>query len=231
MNKGLNLKTAEHLKKCIEGFDLLKDSMRIGDYVITNTGDFKRICNLSDKNIQLTKGGSFRLSASGSVSYSGGLEYPVEKQDYKKAYGYIGRNLGADFWICENGILEADCAVHVNIQVSVWQEKTHSFERLKVLCESEKEYQGFSNKQTWCAWNALNNDKESQDELFNLVRSMSDSENEKIENAIELHISKSKNVKKIYDFANWCWEHLKDLKFINYAEIREMTQERIKEGA
>lgn len=231
MNKGVNLKTAEHLQKCIAGFESMKNEMRLGDYVITAGGKFKRICHLYEDRMQLTDGGSFHLSSSGYVSYSGGLESPVWKQDYRRAYGFIGRNTGADFWICENGYLQADCAVHVNIEVNVWQEKNHTIERLKVLCEAEKEYQGFANRQTWCTWNALNNEKDLQEELFNVVRAMSDADNDEIDNAIELFVSKRRISMKIYSFAEWCWEHLTDLKFIDYSEIRKMVQDLIKEGA
>lgn len=127
MNKGLNIKTAEHLLECIKAREAI-EGPRIGDFVYRRNGNLERICtDYGGENLQTYPSGSFALGSSGHTSYSGTCGDILKRSDIKPyfvsfddmtgARGYAGR-----FWICYNGSLQAHCAVYVEIECRVYRE-------------------------------------------------------------------------------------------------------------
>jgi len=117
---GLNKKTAEHLIDCIIARDAITGP-RIGDVVYTLNGERRRIAHVwGDGDVQLESGvGSFALSRSGSVSYSGGLD-PSIKIDCKPFWIPVPQY--DQFWVCRDGLLRAGCSVTVNLDCRAFKE-------------------------------------------------------------------------------------------------------------
>jgi hypothetical protein len=127
MNKGLNIKTIEHLKKCVENREKIK-GVRIGDYVWRKNGMLERFCvQLSETEFQTNENGSFALSGSGNCSYSGACGDIIKIENIKESYpnyqDYCGaKGYGGNFWIYYNGILQGNCAVYVTIECRIFRE-------------------------------------------------------------------------------------------------------------
>jgi hypothetical protein len=125
MNKGLDSVTASHLLDCIIAHEE-RQGMRLGDYVQLRNGELRRVAHIWPDTVQLTTsltGGSFQLGKCG-VSYSGGLEPGVPLQDIiPSRWNNSTGNIGGTFWVCERGILQAECAVYVTVQCRYFVQK------------------------------------------------------------------------------------------------------------
>ena len=97
--------------------------------------------------------------------------------------------------------------------------------------QSVEEYQGWSNVQTWCVVNTFNNTKELQNLALKITREHHTDE------TIELSLKSlaRKHNTEIHDFAPWVWDYLqahhKWTHDVNWKEIREHYQAKIKDGA
>lgn len=58
-----------------------RDGPRVGDFIDLADGRTLRFSHVWDNGLQVSKGGSFYLSPEGLVSFSGGLEPPVLRED------------------------------------------------------------------------------------------------------------------------------------------------------
>ena len=127
MSKGLNLRTIEHLKKCVEAKELIQGP-RIGDYIFLKNGNLERFSHDWGDSLQTSSDGSFCLTSDGTVSFSGGLNPGIQKSKIKETYvdhyndhtGFSG--MTGKFWVYYNGRLCANCAVYVNLDCRVYKE-------------------------------------------------------------------------------------------------------------
>jgi hypothetical protein len=91
-------------------------------------------------------------------------------------------------------------------------------------------YQGFTNAQTWCVWNTLNNTKTLQDKAVDAIRLGETNEQREtfLKGLAKYHRA------DVAKFAPWCWEYpnasTKWTYDVNWSEIRELLQQKIKEG-
>ena len=100
--------------------------MRVGDYVLAVDGTLRRVAHIWPDTVQLTSNatnGSFHLGTSG-VSYSGGLEPGIPLESITEGrWGNDNGNIGGTFWVCEDGILRAECAVYVTVQCRYYTQR------------------------------------------------------------------------------------------------------------
>lgn len=102
MSRGLTSKDLDHLLACLKGREAI-NGPRIGDFVIVpwSIQPMRFSHDWGDK-IQISKGGSFHLNASGGVSFSGELEPSIDKEYLKQAWGDGAMQAGR-FWIWKEG--------------------------------------------------------------------------------------------------------------------------------
>jgi len=127
MNKGLNLKTIDHLKLCVENREKIS-GVRLGDYILRKNGTLQRFCiDYGDGTFQTYDNGSFALCESGHSSYSGTCGDVIKLENIKETYANYDDSCGAkgyggNFWICYNGRLQAHAAVYVTIECRIFRE-------------------------------------------------------------------------------------------------------------
>lgn len=126
MDKGLNIKTAEHLLKCITAREQIPGP-RIGDFIIFKDGRIERFSHDWGDTIQTSPGGSFHLSSDGLTSFSGGLNEAIPKTSFRESYfdhydqtNYCG--LTGQFWVTYNARLCHGSKVNVDLQCRVYRE-------------------------------------------------------------------------------------------------------------
>ena len=127
MSKGLNLKTIDYLRQCVEAREKL-EGPRIGDFIFLKNGNTERFSHDWGDSLQTSSSGSFCLSSDGRVSFSGGLNPSINKgkiretsvNHYNDHTGFSG--MTGKFWVYYNGRLCANCAVHVNLDCRVYKE-------------------------------------------------------------------------------------------------------------
>lgn len=125
-NKGLNIKTLDYLRTCIEERDKIRGP-RVGDYIFLLDGTIQRFSHDWGDSLQTSEGGSFCLSSDGLVSFSGGLNPSIPKNKIKETFvnysdatdynGMTGR-----FWIYYNGRLCHGSQTNVDLVCRVYKE-------------------------------------------------------------------------------------------------------------
>ena len=112
-------KEIEKNRRSYFAFDLKKDEPFVGDVIHLPDNKMVYICHVWDTNVQTTQGGSFSAFSSGSMSYSGGLDSGVKRED-------LVESDEQDFcacWFPEGGRLRAHSAIYAKIKVRVWKVK------------------------------------------------------------------------------------------------------------
>ena len=89
---------------------------RTGDIIFISKYKMVYACHCFSDRVQTTAGGSFSIHSNGSMSYSGGLQPGISREDLI---------LTEDFELCkawfpEGNNLRAHCAVYAEIKVRVW---------------------------------------------------------------------------------------------------------------
>lgn len=92
---------------------------RNGDVIHLPDNKMVYICQVWNNTVQTTQGGSFSVFSSGGMSYSGGLDSGVKRED-------LIESDEQDFcacWFPESGWLRAHSAVYAKMKVRVWKVK------------------------------------------------------------------------------------------------------------
>lgn len=114
-------------------FDLLKEyenaflnrgdnSQKVGDALLLPTGETVYFCHVWDDSVQTCGGGSFCLSSSGFLSYSGGLDSGIKKDDIYLTEEFTPLYI----WFCHRGYLTGGCSVQAFIKTRVWKCKDNA---------------------------------------------------------------------------------------------------------
>lgn len=107
-----------HLKECEKAYLTRGGSLPIvGDALLLPTGETVYFCHIWDESAQTTGGGSYSLSKSGYLSYSGGLDSGVKLNDIYLTEDFTALRI----WFCHKGYLTGGCAVYANIKTRVWK--------------------------------------------------------------------------------------------------------------
>ena len=126
MHKGLNIRTTEHLLKCLKEREAI-EGPRVGDFILRKNGALERLCVQSVDSFQSYENGSYCLHSSGTVSYSGTCGDVIKRENIKEWYYFFDDFTGAkgfsgQFWICYNGYLTGNCSVIVNLECRMYKE-------------------------------------------------------------------------------------------------------------
>jgi hypothetical protein len=126
MDKGLNLETIDHLRKCVEEREKIAGP-RIGDFIFMKDGSIQRFSHDWGDSIQTSNAGSFHLSSDGLVSFSGGLNEAIPKSSIKETYydwadHSCAKGLTGEFWVCYNNRLVHGSKVNVNLECRVYRQ-------------------------------------------------------------------------------------------------------------
>lgn len=120
--KWLDLPTLEHLTKCITAREAI-EGPRVGDYLLYADYSMARLAHHWGDSVQPSSngtGGSYHLTATGVVSYSGGLEPSIAIGRLTKHYMGDYGIMAGPMWVCFRGILEAHCSVTVPVPCRVY---------------------------------------------------------------------------------------------------------------
>jgi hypothetical protein len=97
----------------------------VGDIIILKNGEERRAGHVHDYMnepfIQTTSGGSFALTESGNMEYSGGFDDNVKIKNIKFVSDTSQRSSG-DFWIFSNGYRRGGNAVRFKATLPIWRE-------------------------------------------------------------------------------------------------------------
>lgn len=97
--------------------EVATDEPRNGDALILPTGETVYFCHTLENSVQTTPGGSYNLSKSGYLSYSGGLDSGINKNDI-----YLTDELTTlQIWFSHGGYLCAGSAIYAIIKTRVWK--------------------------------------------------------------------------------------------------------------
>ena len=91
----------------------LGDSLRLPD------GQIVYFCHIYNDSVQTCASGSFHLSESGFISYSGGLDPGISFNDIK----LTNEKYTLPIWFCHKGYLTGGCAIYAHIECRVWKTK------------------------------------------------------------------------------------------------------------
>jgi hypothetical protein len=108
----------EHLKECEDAFlKRVSQKPKNGDALQMPCGNIVFFCHTWDDSAQTTPHGSFALSDSGYISYSGGLDNGMELKDIylTDEFTYL------PVWICHNKRLKAGCRVNATVKTRLWK--------------------------------------------------------------------------------------------------------------
>ena len=91
----------------------------VGDCLFLPDGQVVYFCSIYDSKAQTCGGGSFHLTPSGYLSYSGGLDSGISFSDIELTNkAYVLR-----IWFCHRGYLCGGCGIYAHIQCRVWKTK------------------------------------------------------------------------------------------------------------
>ena len=91
----------------------------VGDCLFLPDGQVVYFCSIYDSKAQTCGGGSFHLTPSGYLSYSGGLDSGTSFSDIELTNkAYVLR-----IWFCHRGYLCGGCGIYAHIQCRVWKTK------------------------------------------------------------------------------------------------------------
>lgn len=91
----------------------------IGDCLRLPDGQIVYFCHIYDDRAQTCECGSFHLSNSGYINYSGGLDSGISFNNIE----LTNDKWVLPVWISHRGILCGGCAIHAHIECRVWQTK------------------------------------------------------------------------------------------------------------
>ncbi|MET4545677.1 hypothetical protein ABIE26_002995 [Pedobacter africanus] len=91
----------------------------VGDSLQLPDGQTVYFCHIHDSFAQTCENGSFHLSNSGYISYSGGLDSGISLHDVV----LTSSKSVLTIWFSHRGVLRAHCAIHANIESRVWKTK------------------------------------------------------------------------------------------------------------
>lgn len=121
-----------NLKAIAEDFELLKEyscayqkkfifnEPIIGDCLQLPDGQIVYFCHIHTDSIQTCPGGSFHLSPSGFLSFSGGLDSGISISDIELS----NEKSALPIWFCHRGFLTAGSAIYARIECRVWKTKS-----------------------------------------------------------------------------------------------------------
>lgn len=92
----------------------------VGDCILLPDGQYVYFCHIHEESAQTCAGGSFHLSPSGFISYSGGLDSGIQISDIELTQ----EKYALPIWFSHRGYLCAGCAVNARIECRVWKTKT-----------------------------------------------------------------------------------------------------------
>lgn len=92
---------------------------KTGDVIKISDTEIVYISMVHDTMVQTTAGGSFSIFKAGYMSYSGGLDSGLKKEDLK----ITTEKQECFCWFPEGNDLRAHCAIYTKILVRVWEVK------------------------------------------------------------------------------------------------------------
>lgn len=92
----------------------------VGDCLRLPDGQYVYFCHIHTESAQTCGGGSFHLSRSGFISYSGGLDSGIQISDIELT---VEKHV-LPIWFSHRGHLRAGCAVNARIECRVWKTKS-----------------------------------------------------------------------------------------------------------
>lgn len=94
----------------------------VGDALLLPTGETVYFCHVWDDSVQTCGGGSFSLTSSGFLSYSGGLDSGIKKHDIYLTDDFTALNI----WFCHRGYLTGGCSIDAYIKTRIWKCKENA---------------------------------------------------------------------------------------------------------
>jgi hypothetical protein len=90
-----------------------------GDCLRLPDGQTVYFCHIHEEKGQTCEGGSFHLSESGYISYSGGLDSGIAFSDIE----LTSERYVLPVWFCHRGYLTGGCGIYANIECRLWKTK------------------------------------------------------------------------------------------------------------
>ncbi|AIM37400.1 hypothetical protein KO02_12390 [Sphingobacterium sp. ML3W] len=94
----------------------------LGDCLHLPDGQKVYFCHIWDDSVQTCGGGSYSLTKSGYLSFSGGLDSGIRIDEMELTEETDALNI----WFAHAGWLQANCSIIANIEVRVWKPKQNA---------------------------------------------------------------------------------------------------------